>query len=177
MGDRPAGGPQGPGRRRLRRLRGPAYRAALREYANTVYPVVPVQEPGRWQGSRKRKGEILFIDGRKLGSLIPVAASRSSSRPMKSSGWRRSTGSTGGRGHPRPVPGFCGAATVEQIREHGYALTPGRYAARKRTAGGRAVRGAHAEADRGPAIAFCRERAPQLQRQIESHLKEIEHAI
>ena len=28
---------------------------------------------------------------------------------------------------PEEIPGFCRAATIEEIREHNYALTPGRY--------------------------------------------------
>jgi type I restriction enzyme M protein len=31
------------------------------------------------------------------------------------------------RGKPEAVPGFCRVATVEEVRTHGYALTPGRY--------------------------------------------------
>ncbi len=30
-------------------------------------------------------------------------------------------------GIPEAVPGFCRVATVEEVKTHGYALTPGRY--------------------------------------------------
>ena len=37
---------------------------------------------------------------------------------------------TAGAGSPRPyvdVPGFCKAATLDDVRGHGHVLTPGRY--------------------------------------------------
>ena len=33
----------------------------------------------------------------------------------------------GGEGGYRDIPGFCKSATLEEIRQHGYVLTPGRY--------------------------------------------------
>jgi len=30
-------------------------------------------------------------------------------------------------GEYRDIPGFCKSATLDEIRKHGYALTPGRY--------------------------------------------------
>jgi type I restriction enzyme M protein len=78
-------------------------------------------------GTRSRKGEILFIDARKLGALIP------GSRKQKQLGedeiariaavyrqFKR-------EGLPCEVPGFCKVAQVAEIKEHKYALTPGRY--------------------------------------------------
>jgi len=78
-------------------------------------------------GYRKRANEILFIDGRKLGALI------SGSRKQKEltdeeleriAAVYRHFKRTGA---PDPVPGFCRAATLDEVREHNYALTPGRY--------------------------------------------------
>lgn len=82
---------------------------------------------GGGKGNRKRTSEILFIDARKLGSLI------SGSRKQKQLSeeeieqiaavyrqYRR-------KGSPEAIPGFCRAASVDEVREHNYALTPGRY--------------------------------------------------
>jgi type I restriction enzyme M protein len=79
------------------------------------------------RGFRKRNGEILFIDGRKLGSLI------SGSRKQKQltddeiekvaavyRTYRRV-------GRPTDVPGFSRVATLEDARAHGYLLMPGRF--------------------------------------------------
>ena len=57
---------------RLRRLHRAAHRAALRQHADSVLAVVPVEEPRRAAtASASATGEVLFIDGRKLGTLIP----------------------------------------------------------------------------------------------------------
>ena len=79
------------------------------------------------KGHRARRNEILFIDGRKLGILI------SGSRKQKqlSDGeieritvayreFKRTQA-------PAEMPGFCKVATIDEIRGHNYALTPGRY--------------------------------------------------
>jgi type I restriction enzyme M protein len=45
--------------------------------------------------------------------------------------WRGDIGATtGGATTPAPyvdIPGFCRSVTIEEIRQHGYILTPGRY--------------------------------------------------
>src|SRR5205085_6094935 len=83
-------------------------------------------------GFRKRKGEILFIDGRKLGVLIPGSRKQkqlSDDEIEKVAAvyrqFRRASHVSGGSS--LEVPGFCKVATVAEIRDHKYALTPGRY--------------------------------------------------
>ena len=77
---------------------------------------------------RDRRGQTLFIDARKLGSLIDrthkdfydeeidkVATTYHAWRGEKEAG------------EYKDVPGFCKSATTDEIRENGYVLTPGRY--------------------------------------------------
>jgi type I restriction enzyme M protein len=78
-------------------------------------------------GFRKRNGEILFIDGRKLGTLIPGSRKQKqlSAKEVEQIAsvyqeYRRT-------GVPAEVPGFCRVAALDEVREHKYALTPGRY--------------------------------------------------
>jgi type I restriction enzyme M protein len=78
-------------------------------------------------GFRARQDEILFIDGRKLGALIPGSRKQkqlSEDEIGQIAGVYRTFRRTEA---PEPVPGFCRAATLEEVRAHGYALTAGRY--------------------------------------------------
>lgn len=78
-------------------------------------------------GFRKRAGEILFIDGRKLGTLIPGSRKQkqlSAEEVERIAAVYREFRRTG---IPVEVPGFCKVASLDEVREHKYALTPGRY--------------------------------------------------
>jgi type I restriction enzyme M protein len=74
---------------------------------------------------RDRRGEVLFIDARTLGTMVD--RTRKDLTPddiAKVAGayhaWRERDGY-------EDVPGFCRAASLDDIREHQYVLTPGRY--------------------------------------------------
>jgi len=78
-------------------------------------------------GFRKRTGEILFIDGRKLGTLIPGSRKQKELSPEELEKMASVYREYKREAKPEDVPGFCKVATVDEIREHNYALTPGRY--------------------------------------------------
>ena len=79
---------------------------------------------------RDRTRETLFIDARSMGTLIDrVHRELSEEDLQKIAGtyhaWRR----VGADDHPphEDVPGFCRSSKTEEIKGHGYVLTPGRY--------------------------------------------------
>ncbi len=75
-----------------------------------------------------RRGHTLFIDARKLGSLIDRTHKDFSIEEIDKvaatyHAWRGENEA----GEYRDVPGFCKSVTTDEIQEHGYVLTPGRY--------------------------------------------------
>ena len=80
------------------------------------------------KGHRDRKGEVLFIDARKLGyNATRTLRSLSVEDSGKISGayhnWRNASPI-----EPyEDVAGFCKSATIDEIATHDYVLTPGRY--------------------------------------------------
>ena len=80
-------------------------------------------------GHRDRRGEILFIDARKLGAHgRPHAAGVLAGRYRKiAETYHRWRAKGADFGLYEDVPGFCKSAKVEDIAKHGFVLTPGRY--------------------------------------------------
>jgi type I restriction enzyme M protein len=77
---------------------------------------------------RDRRGEVLFIDARKLGQMVDRTrkefADEDIARIARTyHAWRGEQDA----GAYADVPGFCKAARLEEIRSHGHVLTPGRY--------------------------------------------------
>jgi type I restriction enzyme M protein len=79
-------------------------------------------------GFRRRQGEILFVDGRKLGSLIPGSRKQKQLSDEEVERIAAVYREFRRAGTPAEVPGFCRVATLDEVREYRYALTPGRYA-------------------------------------------------
>jgi type I restriction enzyme M protein len=77
---------------------------------------------------RSRKGETLFLDARKLGTLVDrVHRELSDADIGRISSTYHAWRGDKGAGKYEDVAGFCKAATLDEIRSHGHVLTPGRY--------------------------------------------------
>lgn len=82
-----------------------------------------------WFLSKKRedrKDKVLFIDARKMGTMVTRKHRELSDEEIKTvcdtyHNWRD------GKEEYEDVQGFCKSASIEEIREHEYILTPGRY--------------------------------------------------
>ena len=79
-----------------------------------------------------RQGEVLFIDARKLGSMISrVQAELTDDVIDRIAGtvaaWRGETGAGDEVGQYADIPGYCRSVKLAEIAEHGHVLTPGRY--------------------------------------------------
>ncbi|QGU33441.1 type I restriction-modification system subunit M [Thermochromatium tepidum] len=84
------------------------------------------KNPGK--GWRDRRGQVLFIDARKMGVLVDRTRRELTDDEIKRiadtyHAWRGEPGA----GEYADVTGFCKSATLEDIRKHGHVLTPGRY--------------------------------------------------
>lgn len=79
------------------------------------------------KGSRKRTGEVLFIDGRKLGALIPGSRKQKQLSPDDIERIAATYRQFKRTGPPEAIQGLCRAAGLDEIRSRRYALAAGRY--------------------------------------------------
>lgn len=77
---------------------------------------------------RDRRGEILFIDARNMGALVDRTRRELHDEDIARiaatyHAWRGEADA----GPYADIPGFCKAASLDEVRKHGHVLTPGRY--------------------------------------------------
>jgi type I restriction enzyme M protein len=77
---------------------------------------------------RDRRGETLFMDARKLGTMVDRTHRELTDDDISRiagayHAWR---GDSGAEAYT-DIPGFCMTATTDEVERHGYVLTPGRY--------------------------------------------------
>ena len=77
---------------------------------------------------RDRRGEVLFIDARKLGRMVDrTHRELTDEDTARIADTYRAWRGKGAAGDYNDVPGFCKAGSLEEVRNHGHVLTPGRY--------------------------------------------------
>jgi type I restriction enzyme M protein len=97
-------------------------------FFNTGIPVALwfVSKDRCGNGHRKRKGEVLFIDARKLGTMVSRKLRELNDDDIATiagtyHAWRNHDGGY------EDIPGFAKSATLDEIKKHDFVLTPGRY--------------------------------------------------
>ena len=118
------------------------------------------------RGFRDRRKHTLFIDARKLGTLIDRVHRELTDADMEkiTSTYHRWRGDNGATEY-EDIAGFCKSATTAEIAAHGFVLTPGRYV------------GAEAVEDDGePFEEKMKRLVAELKGQFEESAK-LEHAI
>ena len=84
------------------------------------------KNPGN--GWRDRRGEVLFIDARKLGHMVDRTRKEFSDEDIaKVAGTYHAWRGGEDAGDYTDMPGFCKSASLDELCKHGHVLTPGRY--------------------------------------------------
>jgi type I restriction enzyme M protein len=84
------------------------------------------KNPGK--GLRDRRGQVLFIDARKMGVLVDRTRRELTDQEVQKiadtyHAWRGEKDA----GEYADMAGFCKSSSMDDIRKHGHVLTPGRY--------------------------------------------------
>ncbi|HAZ60107.1 MAG TPA: N-6 DNA methylase [Gammaproteobacteria bacterium] len=122
---------------------------------------------------RDRRGEILFIDARKLGRMVDrthreltrddIARIADTYHAWRSAPRHPCAGTD--PGSYTDLPGFCKSAELDEVRKHGHVLTPGRYV------------GAEAQADDGEPFAQKMQRLAAQLREQQAEAARLDAAI
>lgn len=84
------------------------------------------KNPGK--GLRDRRGQVLFIDARKMGVLVDrTRRELTDEEVQKISATYHAWRGEKDVGEYADVAGFCKSVSMDEIRRHGHVLTPGRY--------------------------------------------------
>ena len=84
------------------------------------------KNPG--SGWRDRRGEVLFIDARQLGRMVDRTRREFADEDIaRIAGTYHAWRGVSEKGSYDDRLGFCRVASLDEIREHGHVLTPGRY--------------------------------------------------
>jgi len=121
---------------------------------------------GSGQTFRDRRGHTLFIDARKMGTMVDrIHRELTDEDIARIAGTYHAWRGDEGAGEYADVPGFCKSAATDEVASHGFVLTPGRYV------------GAEAMEDDGePFDAKMARLTSQLQNQF-SESANLEHTI
>lgn len=81
------------------------------------------------RGSVDRSGEVLFIDAREMGHMVDRVERTFSEEDIQTiaNTFRTWRGRESAEGEYEDVAGFCKSATLEEIEDAGWAMTPGRF--------------------------------------------------
>lgn len=118
------------------------------------------------KGLRDRRGQVLFIDARKLGVMMDRTRRELADADIQRiadtyHAWRGEPDA----GEYADVPGFCKSARLDDIRKHGQVLTPGRYV------------GAEAQEDDGEPFEEKMRRLSALWREQQAEARRLDAAI
>jgi type I restriction enzyme M protein len=84
------------------------------------------KNPGK--GLRDRRGQVPFIDARKLGVLVDrTRRELTDDEIQKIADTYHACRGEDGEGEYADTAGFCKSVSLDEIRKHGHVLTPGRY--------------------------------------------------